>query len=99
MASTARNPERAGSGLREHDRRETDHREDIPVAPAIQARWVGEASCHFEDAFRSLAKAVIRLGEAGLEPTDDLAEVIEDVGDIASGMTALADQLAAGKSQ
>lgn len=95
MADKTRNPERAGSGLREHDRRETDRREDTPIPPVIQARWLGEASCYFEDAYRSLAKGVLRLGEAGLEPTPEVAEVIEDVGDIAIGMTKLADQLGA----
>ena len=93
MAYETRNP--PGGGLREDDHRETDHRELIPNSVAVQARWVGEAACHFENAFRDLAKGVLRLGEAGLEPTEDVAGVIEDVGDIAVGMTALADQLGA----
>jgi hypothetical protein len=41
---------------------------------------------------------VLRLDEAGLEPTAEVAEVVEDVGEIARGMTALADVLATGGS-
>jgi hypothetical protein len=58
------------------------------IGPAL-----GSAACEAENAFRALARMSLWLDSAGLEVTEEVAAVIADVADIATGMTALADQI------
>jgi hypothetical protein len=53
--------------------------------------FLGEASCFAETACRNLLAMVLRLQEAGLQPSDELATLVEDVCEAAEALTALAD--------
>jgi hypothetical protein len=56
------------------------------IGPAIAS-----AACEAENAFRAMARMTLHLDAAHLEVTDEVAEVIADVADIASGLIVLAD--------
>ena len=59
--------------------------------PALIGPALGEAACHAEDASRALIRMAIRLDLAGLEITDEVAEVVETVADLSAAMLQLAD--------
>ena len=59
------------------------------IGPAL-----GEAACHAEEAFRALVRMALRLDAADLAVTKDVADIIEAVGEISSGLTRLADEAA-----
>jgi hypothetical protein len=55
------------------------------------AAFIGEASCLAERACRDLIAAVVRLGEAGLGPSPELAALVDAVCHAAAMLTELAD--------
>ena len=52
---------------------------------------VRAAACEAENAFRALARMSLHLDRADLEVEDAVAHVIEDVGDIATGLAQIAE--------
>ena len=63
----------------------------------MRAAAIAAASIEAENAFRCLARMSLHLDAVGLEVEEDVAAVIEDVGDIATGLTQLADALGHGE--
>lgn len=63
----------------------------------MKAAAIATAACEAENAVRCLARMSLHLDSVGLEVQDGVAYIIEGVGDVAAGLTALADELGRGE--
>jgi hypothetical protein len=53
---------------------------------------LGEAACFFRAAHQNLAAGLLRWDAAGLEPTEQVADLVEAVGELSAGAVQLADE-------
>jgi hypothetical protein len=51
-----------------------------------------EAACFFRAAHQNLAAGLLRWDAAGLEPTEQVADIVEAVGELSAGAIRLADE-------
>jgi len=63
----------------------------------MRAAAIATAACEAENAFRCLARMSLWLDSVDLEVQPAVAELIEDTGDLAAGLTQLADQIGHGE--
>ena len=52
---------------------------------------LGHAACEAAEAYRALIRVVLALEGAGMEFSEEVVEVVEAVGEMASGLIGIAD--------
>lgn len=63
-------------------------------APApTSGQLVGEAACAFAESWQACVRGLLLLDLAGLEPTDEMADLIEDIAMLPDAVIALADAI------
>jgi hypothetical protein len=61
--------------------------------PPASGPLIGEAACHFSDAWQAFLRGLLLLDQAGLEPTDEMRDLVEELARVPDAIIELADAI------